>query len=271
MSSASSWTPRGIVGGQAAQRRFRLLRWPAAPALDPFVDYYWIVRWDLAGEEPYQVNVLTHPCVHLVFEPRGALIYGVVRGVFTYRQEGAGRIFGVRFRPGCFRPFLGSAVSAITDRSLGAGAVLGTDVSAVERAVAAAADEEEAAAAAVDRFLSAVAPAPDPAAQAVARMVEAAAADLTITRVGELARRLGVGTRTLQRLFAAYVGVPPKWVIQRYRLHEAAERAVLGPDVDWARLAADLGYYDQAHLIRDFTTILGASPARYARATTNRL
>ena len=65
-------------------------------------------------------------------------------------------------------------------------------------------DEEEAAAAAVDRFLSAVAPAPDPAVQAVARMAEAAAADLTITRVGELARRLGVGTRTLQRLFAAY-------------------------------------------------------------------
>ncbi len=269
MTSASSWTPRGIVGGQAARRRFRLLRWPAAPALDPFVDYYWIVSWDLAGEEPYQVSVLTHPCVHLVFEPRGALIYGVVRGVFSYRLEGAGRVFGVRFRPGCFRPFLGSAVSAITDRSLGAGEIIGTDASAVARAVAAAADEEEAAAA-VDCFLSTVAPAPDPAAQAVARMVEVAAADLAITRVDELARRLGVGTRTLQRLFAAYVGVPPKWVIRRYRLHEAAERAVLGTDVDWPGLATDLGYCDQAHLIRDFTATVGASPARYARATANR-
>jgi len=257
------------VGGQAARRRFRLLRWPAAPALDPFVDYYWIVSWDLAGEEPYQVSVLTHPCVHLVFEPRGALIYGVVRGVFSYRLEGAGRVFGVRFRPGCFRPFLGSAVSAITDRSLGAGEIIGTDASAVARSVAAAADEEEAAAA-VDCFLSTVAPAPDPAAQAVARMVEVAAADLAITRVDELARRLGVGTRTLQRLFAAYVGVPPKWVIRRYRLHEAAERAVLGTDVDWPGLATDLGYCDQAHLIRDFTATVGASPARYARATANR-
>src|SRR6266568_1980929 len=240
MTSASSWTPRGIVGGQAARRRFRLLRWPAAPALDPFVDYYWVVSWDLAGEEPYQVSVLTHPCVHLVFEPRGALIYGVVRGVFTYRLEGAGRVFGVRFRPGCFRPFLGSAVSAITDRSLGAGEIIGTDASAVARSVAAAADEE------------------------------VAAADLAITRVDELARRLGVGTRTLQRLFAAYVGVPPKWVIRRYRLHEAAERAVLGTDVDWPGLATDLGYCDQAHLIRDFTATVGASPARYARATANR-
>jgi AraC-like DNA-binding protein len=266
MSSTSSWAPRGILGGQAAQRRFRLLRRPAAPDLDPFVDYYWIVGWDLRGEEPYQVSVLTHPCVHLVFEPRGALVYGVIRGVFTYRLQGVGRAFGVRFRSGCFRPFLGSAVSAITDRSLGAGEIIGAEASAVQRTVLAAADEEEAAAV-VDRFLRAVAPKPDRASQAVARMVEVAAADLAITRVGELARRLGVGTRTLQRLFTEYVGVSPKWVIRRYRLHEAAERAGLGPDVDWPTLATDLGYYDQAHLIRDFTATVGASPAQYARAT----
>jgi AraC-like DNA-binding protein len=68
----------------------------------------------------------------------------------------------------------------------------------------------------------------------------------------------------MQRLFADYVGVSPKWVILRYRIHEALERAE--SEVEWARLAADLGYSDQAHLVRDFTQTVGVSPTAYARA-----
>ena len=48
------------------------------------------------------------------------------------------------------------------------------------------------------------------------------------------------------------------------RLHEAAERADLGEAVDWAELAFDLGYADQAHLTRDFTDTIGVPPAQYA-------
>jgi AraC-like DNA-binding protein len=49
----------------------------------------------------------------------------------------------------------------------------------------------------------------------------------------------------------------------RYRVQEAIERAA--PDVDWAALAAELGYSDQAHLVRDFTATIGVSPTAYAR------
>jgi AraC-like DNA-binding protein len=72
--------------------------------------------------------------------------------------------------------------------------------------------------------------------------------------------------RTLQRLFADYVGVSPKWVMRRARLHEAAERADSGEPVDWAGLASDLGYADQAHLTRDFTATIGVPPGCYAAA-----
>jgi AraC-like DNA-binding protein len=70
--------------------------------------------------------------------------------------------------------------------------------------------------------------------------------------------------RALQRLFSTQVGVSPKWVILRYRIHEALEQAGTRSDVDWAALAADLGYADQAHLVRDFTTTVGAPPTAYA-------
>jgi AraC-like DNA-binding protein len=83
--------------------------------------------------------------------------------------------------------------------------------------------------------------------------------------VDDLAAALGIGARRLQRIFAEYVGVGPKWVIRRHRMQEAAERAAAGTGVDWAALAAELGYADQSHFTRDFTRTLGISPAQYAR------
>src|ERR1019366_6732580 len=80
----------------------------------------------------------------------------------------------------------------------------------------------------------------------------------------ELAAAAGMTARGLQRLFADYVGVSPKWVMRRARLHEAAEQADSGELVDWAELAAGLGYADQAHLTRDFTATIGVPPAQYA-------
>jgi AraC-like DNA-binding protein len=105
----------------------------------------------------------------------------------------------------------------------------------------------------------------DERAEWIATVVERAATDRGITRVEHLASGLGIGVRALQRLFAEYVGVSPKWVIQRYRLHEAAERIAAGEVRDWADLALDLGYADQAHFIRDFRRWVGRSPGDYAR------
>jgi transcriptional regulator GlxA family with amidase domain len=90
-------------------------------------------------------------------------------------------------------------------------------------------------------------------------------ADQDLTRVGDAAERAGVGTRRLQRLFATYVGVTPKWVIRRSRLHEAVDRLDQGDHVDLGFLARDLGYFDQAHFARDFRAAVGRPPAAYAR------
>jgi transcriptional regulator GlxA family with amidase domain len=113
-------------------------------------------------------------------------------------------------------------------------------------------------------FLREHLPPPDPTAGEVGDMVARIAADPKLTRVDELATLLGVGIRRLQRLFAEYVGVSPKWVIRRYRLHEVTERLARNQPVDWAGLAAELGYADQAHFSRDFTAMFGEPPSCYA-------
>ena len=53
-------------------------------------------------------------------------------------------------------------------------------------------------------------------------------------------------------------------MIQRYRLFEAAERLTSG-EADGAMLAQELGYFDQAHFIRDFKAMVGKPPQAYAR------
>ena len=90
--------------------------------------------------------------------------------------------------------------------------------------------------------------------------------DRTIIKVDDLIGETTFTKRTLQRLFHQYIGVSPKWVIQRYRLHEAAEQLASGTPKDCIQLAQELGYFDQAHFIKDFKTIIGKTPAEYLRS-----
>ena len=87
------------------------------------------------------------------------------------------------------------------------------------------------------------------------------------TPVAAIAAGVGLTPRALQRLFARHVGATPKQVLQRFRLQDAAERVATGEDT-LARLAAELGYFDQAHFVRDFRTTVGRSPSAYAELGT---
>jgi len=255
---------RGILHRLGPAGTFHHARHPADGPLAAFVQHYWIVRWHLAGHPPQLQETLPHPNVYLVFEPGLTGVHGVASGRYTRFLEGDSFAFGVKFRPGGFRPFLGRPVSSLTDRSLTLEAMFGASAGGLEACVFDAADEH-AMIAIVRAFLLERLPAPDPDVARVAAIVDGVAADRGLTRVDALAERHGVGLRALQRLFGEYVGVSPKWVINRYRLHEAVEQLAEGRSVDWAALALDLGYFDQAHFIRDFRALVGRTPGDFAR------
>ena len=190
---------------------------------------------------------------------------GVLTGRFTRELDGRGRAFGVRFRPAGFQPFLGANVATLTDRRVAVADVFGPAGDRLVAELLAAPGEPELTAAA-EAFLLARRPAPDdPDVALVNQVVDQIMADHDLTRVEDAAARSGIGTRRLQRLFATYVGVTPKWVIRRSRLHEAVERLEQGHQADLAFLARELGYFDQAHFARDFRAAVGRPPAAYAR------
>ena len=235
-----------------AWRRFQRHAFPQpSPDLAGYVDHYWIVSWSYA--EPYRQKIVPYPQVHLTIADDGT---AVVTGVASEHQvrvlDGDRTIFGVAFRPGGFRPFLRRSVATISDRQLPATEIF-ADIPA------------EASIESVEQMLRQHRPEPDPRAEEAADIVATIAAKPEITRVDELVRAYDTTIRSLQRLFAEYVGINPKWVIRRYRLHEVTERLATGAKIDWAALAVELGYADQAHFVRDFTKMFGEPPTRYAQ------
>jgi AraC-like DNA-binding protein len=253
---------RGILGPEAIGRVFSLRRTPPAGDLAHLIERHWVVQWDLGDRPPHRQEVVTHPCVNLVFEPHGVAVHGVHRRRDVRILAGHGWAVGAKFRPGGFSGFLGRPVHEITDRSVSLPQVFGEAARDLERAAAAEADPD-AKIALTEAFLRARMPAPDPEVDLVqAVVIDMLAVDPGST-VQAVARRHAVSTRTLQRLFRRHVGVGPKWVLRRYRLQEAAEQLAAGERSDWTRLALDLGYFDHAHFIRDFRAVVGRSPAEY--------
>jgi len=198
-----------VLDLSAGRRWFDSATYPAPPDLAELVEHFWMVRWDVRGHEPYPQHTLSNASVHLCFEAGNSRIQGVVTGRFTRLLEDEGRVFGVKFRPAGFRPFLGSPVSTVTDASLPVAAVFGPAGDAlVERMLALA--DGPALAGVAGAFLGERRPELEPVTAEINRAVAMIVADRSIIRVDQVAERVGLGRRTLQRLFHEHVGGEPE-------------------------------------------------------------
>jgi AraC-like DNA-binding protein len=262
--------PRGILVPRFKAGSFCHERLAPSAALAALVEHYWFVDWDMQGQPSQLQETLPHPNVHLVIENDSDGVYGVRTARYTKQLAGQGFAFGIKFRPGGFRPFFGSAVAEIVDRRVGLAQLFGTDGAALTRQVRACAAAEDTApaamAAAAEAFLLARLPPADADAGRAAALVAAIAGNAALLTVDALAEQAGLNKRALQRLFRQYVGVGPKWVIKRYRMHEAVAQLQAGAAPELAQLALGLGYYDQAHFIKEFTALVGKPPGEYRRA-----
>ncbi len=258
---------RGLLGRRDV-RPFVLTRYAPSPDLAWCLEHHWVVTWDVPDDTEAVSQVLPYPSVNLSFTDDRFNVTGVVSHVFTHPLRGQGWVYGMKFRPGGARPFVPFDVRRLTDHSVSA-----TDVWPEaahlrgELEQFAGPDDVPALVDSGERFIRSFDIAEDPVVAVVSELTMRLLTDPTVRRVTDVCDN-GLEQRTLQRLFRAYVGVTPRWVLQRGRLHLAAERvtdhAETGTGPAWAELAADLGYSDQAHFIRDFRRVLGETPAKYA-------
>jgi AraC-like DNA-binding protein len=258
--------PKGLLHRAQSRSRFQLERWdPTDAEVASFVSHYWFVSWDLTGQEPYDSENLPYPSVHLVVQRGQSGIFGIPRGKFVRRLDGKDRVFGMSFRPGGFYPLVQVPIYRFSGRRTLLSDVFGAAGAALEDAILDVEGRTEQIALA-EAFVRARHVEPHPMVDFVSGVVDRIAGDRALVRVEEVAHEAGLSRRHLERLFRQYVGVSPKWVIQRYRLFEAADRLASEPDSSTAYLAQLLGYCDQAHFAREFKAMVGSSPAEYARA-----
>ena len=264
--ATASTSHAGILRPGAVPGHFELTRLAPAEDLAHLVERHWVVRWDLRGRAPHPQETLPHPCVNLVIEASGTAVHGCGTRRFAVLLADVGQVVGTKFRPGGFSPFVTGPVAALTDRSVPVAALFGAAGAALAEAVRHN-GEPRAQVELVEGCLRARLAEGTGELDEVARVVEVvqvALAERELQTVAQLAARVGLPARALQRLFRRHVGVGPKWTLRRFRIHEAAERLAGGAPVDWAALAQELGYCDQAHFIRDFKAQVGRSPGVYA-------
>ena len=241
-------------------------RYAATDQLSDLVERYWIPVWSLS--EPSTQSTLQHPVCLIVVSDTYARLYGVARGRSSVTLEGDGWAVGAMLRPAAGRLVLGRSVATITDAHLDLAEIASLDsdalVAEIRGAMAADPADPRAHANAIEALeqqLAAYLPV-DEAGLMINDVVSWLRDHPEVTRVDQLAAHVGLSERSLQRLVEQRVGMSPKWLIQRRRLHDVVEGLKAG-EASLADMAARLGYADQAHFTHDFRTMTGMTPGEY--------
>lgn len=267
------------------RQRVTLNRYPVPVTLAGLVDRFWTVQWDLPTGSAHSQQILTHPGGNLsVSHPDArdvtgvsesasevfpeARLNGVATGLTTRRLTRQGWAVAAMTTPGGLGAFVAGSVADLTDQVVPLGQVLSLDEAELIRRLVSAPDDSARVKLLTSALEDALIPHRVDTARQVAAVARLAETDRSIRRLADLASRAEISSRTLQRTFAEYVGVSPSWVLRRYRLLDVAETVRNGERPSWAQVASDLGYADQAHLVRDFHVATGQTPASYAASLT---
>lgn len=194
---------------------------------------------------------------------RGGIVSGahdryVVRGV-----AGKSTVVGVHFRPGGAAAFLGGALSELRNRTLPLEALWGRAADGLRERLQATPTAAQKLRLLEDALLARLSASarPDALVQQAVRSLER---EPCAARVAALQRAAGCSAQQFIRRFDAAVGITPKRFARLLRFNALLRRIVRVGARDWAALAAEGGFYDQSHLIHEFKSFAGMTPAAYA-------
>lgn len=235
----------------------QLERFEPDSALVDLVRHVWLARWRLPPGESAHQRVLTYPTFNLVVMDDGAALYGPNAKLQVRALSGSGWALGLLLRPAAGRLFLaGVAPAELLGRHRPVSNAPTEEVKATLNEAAPA----PILTALLSRWLGPLAARVDDRGRLVNRVCRLAEEDDSIVRVADLARRVGVSARSLERLVAEHIGLSPKWLIECRRLQWAATTLHTNSSADLTELALSLQYVDYAHFSRRYKEVIGETP-----------
>ena len=225
---------------------------PAA-AWARWVECGWCAETSAAFQE-YAVR--PDGCLDIVFSTaEGLRAVGTMTGEQRFCYPAGTRIAGVRFHPGMAGTFLRVAPADLTDGIVRMEDVWGTEARTLEERLRQARSPGE-----TMRLLLAGIPKPDASPNSVQRAIEAITAGHGTSDLELVARQANLGVRQFRRRCLEESGLAPKHLSRVLRFRYACELARNSQQPEWTSIALEAGYFDQAHLIRDFHEFAGGSP-----------
>ena len=242
-----------------------------SPPLSKYVECFWTLESSAPSTQPERI--LPDGCIELILnfgdrfsqhcdrarklQPKNFLV-GQMTGPIMISPSGPVQLIGIRFHPGGTLPFLRLPLHEVIDQVV----ELGSLSSTLERDLLRAASESPVLSEkirAIERFLTtclATSKYDSRLMNIAARIVDSRG----LIAVDDLASDAGISSRQLERRFLREVGVGPKLLGRIIRFQQVF-RAVEQSSNAWAEIAIECGYYDQAHLIRDFNQFAQQTPA----------
>lgn len=237
---------------------------PPPPALGAAVEHVFVQRHPNAslGAQPWRIVADDAP--HLIGQSTPCGVRLVLVGARTTYADidvsGRRLTVGVRLRPGALPALFGVPADALTDRSVALTDVLGR--APAEPYDALAATDAYAAVRSLIAFLADRIRMGRPIDARIATLVKAATQQPATVR--DAAKAVDISERTVRYWSQQHVGMGMKRLWRIGRLHYALRLALQRSNVGWARAAAEAGYADQSHLVRDCRAFLGESPTAFA-------
>ena len=251
----------GVLHQSQSAELYQLRRYFPEAALAELIQQFWLVDWDLRGKAAHRQQNLPDPNFHLVISNGTVTLLGPVSKSYSYEMQGKGQIIGVKFALGALAERLSFQPADFIDQQLDVQQVFNLDTSQLLSELSAANSDQQRVAILQSCFKP-FAIAPSVQGARVRQLVQLIKQQSDITRVELLSERSNLSVQAIQRCFRQYLGITPKWLIRKYRLHQALQ-LLEQHSVQVADLVEALSYTDQSHLIRDFKDFLGVTPTAY--------
>ena len=243
-------------------------RVPRAP-LDAFVELIW--RVDTAPQLWTQERLLPQGTVELVVDLDAPVFDGVVSGphsrFFLLDTTLPQRLVGVHFKPGGAFPFMRPPMHELRNRAAPLDSLWGSAARELRDRLANARTDTEIFDI-VERMLLARAGDRLQRHPAVGFALKEFTRVPHVRTIAEVSRQIGLSQRRFIQVFTEGVGLTPKVFCRVRRFQAAVTMAHRHGRPNWAELALDCGYFDQAHFIHDFEEFSGLTPSGWAAQRT---
>jgi AraC-like DNA-binding protein len=223
---------------------------PAPESLARWVECSWCIQDDqpVAG-----YAVPPDGCLDIVYSlADGLRAIGTMTSEQRFDFAAGSRTLGVRFRPGMAGAFLRIAPVELTDAAVPLADLWGGAARELEARLSEAVSPEE--------LLLGQLRAPWGEPNAVERAIAAITAANGNVDLEYIARHANLSPRQFRRRCLEESGLTPKHLCRVLRFRHARRIAASALRPQWSGIAADAGYFDQAHLIRDFREFTGRTP-----------